>query len=104
MKLLLLLFLLFGCKQKNVLEGTYQSELLNTQTYYEFKKNEVNVKLIVSGMIVLNENGTYVINDEADEITFVFDDVIESYDLEGSFTFKEKDDSIMIGLFEFEKK
>ena len=104
MKLLLLLFLLFGCKQKNVLEGTYQSELLNTQTYYEFKKNEVNVKLIVSGMIVLNENGTYVINDEADEITFVFDDVIESYDLEGSFTFKEKDDSIMIGLFEFKKK
>ena len=104
MKLLLLLFLLFGCKQKNVLEGTYQSELLNTQTYYEFKKNEVNVKLIVSGMIVLNENGTYVINDEADEITFVFDDVIESYDLEGSFTFKEKDDSITIGLFEFKKK
>ena len=104
MKILFLLFLLFGCKQKHMLEGTYQSELLNTQTYYEFKKNEVNVKLIVSGMIVLNEKGTYIINDESNEITFIFDDVIESYDLEGSFTFKEKDDSIMIGYFEFKKK
>ncbi len=104
MKILLLLFLLFGCKQKNTLEGIYSSELLNTQTFYEFKRNEVNVKLIVSGIVVLNEKGEYIINDDSNEITFIFPNVIDKYDLEGSFTFKENDDSIMIGMFEFEKK
>lgn len=104
MKILCLLFLLFGCRQKNTLDGIYTSELLNTQTYYEFNRNEVNVKLVVSGMIVLNEKGEYIINADANEITFIFPNVIDKYDLEGSFTFKEKDDSIMIGMFEFKKK
>ena len=104
MKILLLLFILFGCKQANTIEGVYYSKLLNTQTYYEFTKNDVNVKLIVSGIIILNENGKYKINEDANEITFQFDEIINDYDLEGSFTFEAKENSIMIGLFEFKKK
>ena len=102
MKILLILLILFGCKQKERLNGSYGSELLNTQTLYEFDRNVVTVKVIVSGIIVLNEKGYYEINH--DEITFTFPNIIDKYDLEGSFTFKENDNSIMIGPFEFKKK
>lgn len=105
MKIILLILLLFGCNQKVYLNGTYTSELLNTQTIYEFSKDEVKVKLIVNGILLINENGQYEINEDKDEITFIFSNLInDRHQFNGSFTFEENKHAIKIGQFEFKKK
>ena len=104
-KILLLLFLLFGCQQQIFLEGKYSSNLLNSQTIYEFDQDVVKVKLIVSGAIIINEAGKYQLNDEQDEITFTFPDLGESgKQFEGSFTFEEKENAIVIGTIEYDNQ
>lgn len=108
--LLLILLLLVGCEEKTYLNGTYTSKLLNSETFYEFDEDQVKVKLIVSGIVLVNETGKYVINEEENEITFKFPDLnnadalVNDKKLEGTFTFEQKEDSIKIGMIEFNLK
>ncbi|MBQ9085561.1 MAG: hypothetical protein IJY47_00065 [Clostridia bacterium] len=98
---LMLCLTLASCGKK--LSGKYSAEALGSGATYEFKGSKVTITVKVLGAEVGSAEGTYEIKD--DKITFTFeseDDDVKKYD--GTFDFEEKEDSIKIGVLEYEKK
>ncbi len=111
--LLLALMLITACGPKApVLEGRYVSSTRVAETNYEFKKDgSVTVKIVTGGKVVMEEAGTYAINEEGTEITFTFPDTqvdlgIFSIDMpnpSGTYTYTEGDGYIQVGSTMYEK-
>ena len=96
------LLTLCACSQK--LSGKYEAKAFGAVVCtYEFDGDKVTIYTPrVLGQEIRIE-GTYKIKD--DKITFTFEDEdedVKKYD--GTFDFEEKEDSIKIGLIEYEKK
>ena len=85
------------------LSGKYSAEALGSGATFEFKGSKVTLTVKLLGAEVGSAEGTYEIKD--DKITFTFEDEdedVKKYD--GTFDFEEKEDSIKIGIVEYEKK
>ena len=101
MAVLMLCLTLASCGKK--LSGKYSAEALGSGATFEFKGSKVTIAVKLLGTEVGSAEGTYEIKD--DKITFTFEDEdedVKKYD--GTFDFEEKEDSIKIGLIEYEKK
>lgn len=98
---LMLCLTLASCGKR--LSGKYSAEILGSGVTYEFKGSKVTISIKALGAEVATAEGKYEIKD--DKITFTFEsdkDEVKEYD--GTFAFEEKDDSIKIGIIEYEKK
>lgn len=98
---LMLCLTLASCGKR--LSGKYSAEILGSGATYEFKGSKVTISIKALGAEVATAEGKYEIKD--DKITFTFEsdkDEVKEYD--GTFDFEEKDDSIKIGIIEYEKK
>lgn len=104
---LMLCLSLTSCFGKT-LSGKYESDAgLLGKTTYEFSGKTVKISYTSILGTVHSVEGEYAIDD--DEITFTFSDVEDdekedAKKLEGTFTFEEKEDSIVIGKVEYTKK
>ena len=83
----------------NKLKGTYKTEeTWGSYVSYTFDGNEVTVKTYVAGVKLLELEGTYEINKDADEITITYGDEQESDDIiSGTQSFEKGDGYIKIG-------
>lgn len=98
---IMLCLTLVSCGKK--LSGTYSAEIFGSGAEYEFKGSKVTITVKALGTEVATAEGKYSIDD--DKITFEFesdDEDVKEYS--GTFDFEEKEDSIKIGIIEYEKK
>ena len=101
MVVLMLCLTLASCGK--TLSGKYSAEAVGSGATFEFKGSKVTLTVKLLGAEVASAEGTYEIKD--DKITLTFgdeDEDVKKYD--GTFDFEEKEDSIKIGIVEYEKK